>query len=849
MTSLQIRIPVVLAVLIACSVPASMSAARVESPRQIVAADASWKFYLGDPGGAEMRTFADGAWRAVDLPHDWSIESKPDKDNSSGSGEGYFPEGIGWYRKTFHALSSWRGKRVTVEFDGVYQNATVYLNGHKLGTHPNGYTSFAFDLTPDLDFSDSNVLAVRVDNSEQPNSRWYSGSGIFRHVRVFVTDPVHLEHWGIFVSTPKVTDSLATVSVRTRVANESADVAQRTVETTLLDSAGKKIGSAQSKVSVTPGKTEESAQEITVANPLLWSPGSPTLYHAVSTIRMDGRIVDLVTTPFGIRTLAWSVENGLLLNGKALKLAGGSVHDDNGPLGAAAFDRAEERKAELLKAAGFNAVRTAHNPPSPAFLDACDRIGLLVLDEPFDVWTVSKRKYDYGQYFHDWWQRDVDSMILRDRNHPSIILWGIGNEIPEVWTAEGAPIAKEIAERVRSLDSTRPLTQAFPGATFGPNPDAAIAQVDIAGYNYNLAQNQAEDHRRVPGRIMMTTESFSADAFEQWKLVHDNPYILGEFVWTAMDYLGESGIGAWSYGEPKQAAQSIQLKNFLRKYMATMGKDGKNPMAPFQNGQPPSPTSPGYPWHAAYCGDLDLTGFRKPWSFYRDILWNGGDRVFATVLLPEPEGKKIVAMAWAVYPSLPSWTWSGQEGKRLTVEVYSGAERVQLYLNDKLIGEKPTGLEQEFKALFDVPYEPGTLRAIGLRNGHKIAESVLTTTGEAAKLRIVADRTALQADGQDLSFVAVEVVDAKGRPDLHADQEVQFEISGPGEIAAVGNGDGHDPDSYHSDRCKLFEGRALVVIRSSRAAGRIELRVHGSGLNSDLVTIDSKAPQSSTRLY
>jgi beta-galactosidase len=246
---------------------------------------------------------------------------------------------------------------------------------------------------------------------------------------------------------------------------------------------------------------------------------------------------------------------------------------------------------------------------------------------------------------------------------------------------------------------------------------------------------------------------------------------------------------------------------------------------------------------------LDLTGFRKPWSFYRDILWNGGDRVFATVLLPEPEGKKIVAMAWAVYPSLPSWTWSGQEGKRLTVEVYSGAERVQLYLNDKLIGEKPTGLEQEFKALFDVPYEPGTLRAIGLRNGHKIAESVLTTTGEAAKLRIVADRTALQADGQDLSFVAVEVVDAKGRPDLHADQEVQFEISGPGEIAAVGNGDGHDPDSYHSDRCKLFEGRALVVIRSSRAAGRIELRVHGSGLNSDLVTIDSKAPQSSTRLY
>jgi len=843
MTILQIHIPVVLAALITCCVPASVSAARVESPRQVLAADAGWKFYLGDPGGAEMPTFADGSWRAVDLPHDWSIESKPDKDNASGSGEGYFPEGIGWYRKTFRALSSWQGRRVTVEFDGVYQNATVYLNGHKLGMHPNGYTSFAFDLTSDLDFSNPNVLAVRVDNSEQPNSRWYSGSGIYRHVRVVVTDPVHLERWGIFVSTPKATEQSATVLVRTRVANESAVAAQATVETTLLDGAGKKISGAQSKADVAPGKSEEAELEIAVAKPMLWSPASPTLYRVVSTIRMNGRIVDQVTTPFGIRTLAWSVENGLLLNGQALKLAGGSVHADNGPLGAAAFDRAEERKAMLLKAAGFNAVRTAHNPPSPAFLDACDRIGLLVLEEPFDVWTVSKRKYDYAQDFHDWWQRDVDSMILRDRNHPSIILWGIGNEIPEVWTAEGAPIAKEIAERVRSLDSTRPLTQAFPGATFGPNPDAAIAQVDIAGYNYNLAQNYIEDHRRVPGRIMMTTESFSADAFEQWRLVHDNPYILGEFVWTAMDYLGESGIGAWSYGEPKQATQAAQLKGFLRNYMATMGKDGKNPMAPFQNGQPPSPMSPGYPWHAAYCGDLDLTGLRKPRSFYRDILWNGGNRIYATVRLPEPEGKKIVAMAWAVYPSLPSWTWRGQEGKTLTVEVYSGAERVQLYLNDKLIGEKPTGLAQEFKALFDVPYEPGTLRAIGLRNGHKVAESVLTTAGEATRLCLTADRATLQADGEDLSFVEVEAFDANGRPDLHADQEIQFEIRGPGEVAAVGNGDGHDPDSYHSDRRKLFEGRALVVIRSWRATGRIELRAHGSGLGLASTTIDSTAPQ------
>jgi len=833
--------------------------AQPRKPRFELAADSNWKFVLGDPGGAETRSFEDASWRRVDLPHDWSIEGRPSKDNPTGSEGGYFPAGTGWYRKTFSAPPEWRGKRVTVEFDGVYRNATVYLNGHKLGNQPYGYTSFNFDVTPDLDFSGLNVLAVRVDNSAQPNSRWYSGSGIYRHVRVVVTDPVHVAHWGVLVSTTRASIEGGSLSVLTRVENESAAPARVTVETQILDRGGKPVGHAQSAVEAAPGSATEASQEIAVSKPALWSPEAPALYRAVTRLRKDGKVIDEVTTTFGIRTLAWSAEKGLLLNGKAIKLAGGCVHHDNGPLGAAAFDRAEERRVELLKAAGFNAVRTSHNPPSPAFLDACDRAGLLVLDEAFDTWKANKLKYDYGRNFDEWWQRDISAMVLRDRNHPSIVVWSIGNEIPELLVERGPAIAKRLADQVRSLDSSRPLTQAVPTSTSGPFPDAVLTVLDIAGYNYNLARNYADDHRRVPSRLMMTTESFPAAAFEQWQLAKDNPFILGDFVWTAMDYLGESGIGAWAYGTPQQASQAAMMmagmQGMADKMFLAManGVDLKAMMAQAggnQGGQSPmSFLAPGYPWHAAQCGDLDLTGHRKPQSYYRDILWNGGDRVYATVRLPEPEGKKIIAVAWAVYPTLPSWTWPTQEGKELQVEVYSGVEKVRLYLNDKLIGEKATGRSEQFKAMFTVPYAPGTLKAVGIRGDRAVAESVLTTAGNPVRLRLTADRTTLQAGGQDLSFVTVEAIDAEGRFQPNADQEVQFTITGPGAIAAVGNADGKDESPYQGDRRKLFQGRALVVVRTQGQSGAIQLTAKTAGLAENVLRLDVKpaAPRSELR--
>lgn len=837
---------------------AGQAQAKAPQPRLELSANADWKFFPGDASRAETRAFDDAAWRKVDLPHDWSIEGRPAADNPAGKGGGFYPAGTGWYRKTFQAPAEWKGKRISVEFDGVYRDATVYLNGHKLGTQPYGYTSFRFDLTSDIDFDQPNVLAVRVDNSAQPNSRWYSGSGIYRPVRVVVAGPVHVEHWGVFITTKQVSGGKATLAVRTRVANESAAAARLTVETRIVDRAGKQAGRGQSSAEVPAGGQTEVSGEVGVAKPALWSPESPVLYRAVTRLLKDGKVLDEVETPVGIRTLEWSAVNGLLLNGTPVKLAGGSVHHDNGPLGAMAFGRAEERRVELLKAAGFNAVRTAHNPPSPAFLDACDRLGLLVLDEAFDAWKAAKVKFDYGRDFDEWWQRDLSAMVLRDRNHPSVIFWSIGNEIPEALVERGPGMARQLARQVRSLDTSRPVTQAFPTSTSGQYPDAVISNLDVTGYNYNLATHYEEDHGRLPSRIMMTTESFPGQVFTEWRLAKDNPYVLGDFVWTAMDYLGESGIGAWAYAMPEQAALAAKMMSGMQSTVDKMflamanGVDMTAMMAQSapQAGQSPmSLLFPGYPWHASNCGDIDLIGHRKPQSYYRDIMWNGGDRVYATVRLPEPEGKKIAVAGWAVYPTAPMWTWPGQEGKTLRVEVYSGVERVRLYLNGKLIGDKPAGREQEFKALFDVAYAAGTLKAVGVRGGREVAASVLETVGPPARLRLTADRASVQADGQDLSFVTVEALDAAGRFQPHASQEIQFSVSGPGVIAAVGNADGRDTGAYQGTQRKLYEGRALVVIRTSKQSGAIRLTAAAPGLAEAAVTIQAKGSGARAELH
>ena len=823
------------------------------SPRLTLSADSGWRFILGDPPGAEAPVIAGTGWRRVDLPHDWSIEHPPDPASPTGNGGGFFPAGVAWYRRSFDAPPAWKAKRVSLELDGVSRNATLYLNGRRLGAWPSGYTSVAFDLTPHLAFGARNVLAVRVDTSAQPNSRWYTGAGIYRHVRVVVTEPVHVARWGVFVTTPEVGPAPVKVLVRTKVSNEGGTPADVVLETRLVAPDGRAAGLARSPLAL-PAGDSEAVQEIPVASPRPWSPATPALYEAVTRLVAAGTPVDEVVTRFGIRTVAWSAEKGFLLNGAPLELTGGSVHHDNGPLGAAAFDRAEERRVEILKAAGFNAVRTAHNVPSPAFLDACDRLGLLVLDEPFDVWKTAKVKHDMAREFDEWWMHELDGMVLRDRNHPSVVMWGVGNEIQEVWTPDGAPLARRIAGRVRELDPTRPVTQAFAGATFGENPDAAIAEVDIAGYNYSIAKNHEKDHERVPARVMMSTESLPSDVFREWQLVHELPYVVGEFVWTAMDYLGESGIGGWRFGTPERANQAEAFRGMVRQAMATFGADGKNPFPVTEKAEDPS-TNPmmslvmsGRPYHASACGDIDLTGVRKPQSHYRDILWNGGDRVYATVRVPAPDGQAVVPTVWSVPPTRPSWTWPGHEGRDLQVEVYSGVERVRLLLNGSVVGERPTGREQEGKASFTVPYAPGKLEAVGLRGGRAVASSALVTAGEAARLRLSVDRSAIEADGQDLAFVAVEAVDASGRLQPNAAHDVTFGIAGPGSIVAVGSGDSTSDEPNVGVRRRLFEGRALVVVRASDVAGRVTLEATAPGLAGATATVTTRARRRAARL-
>jgi len=788
------------------------SAASLPSPiRQRLSFDHDWRFIVDDPPGAQSPTFDDSSWRTVQLPHDWSIEGRIDPKNPMGGGGGFFPAGIGWYRRTFAVPAAWKGRRVGVEFDGVYMNATVSLNGRELGTHPYGYTAIFHDLTPHLRFGETNVVAVRVDQSRHPNSRWYAGAGIYRHAWISVAGPLHVARWGVSVTASEVSDARAKVSVSTRLDNESDAPSTVTLRTALFGPSGAPVGQAASAVTIEPGGSSESIQEIAVRQPALWAPETPSLYRAVTSVISGGRAIDEVTTPFGIRSIDWSAEKGLLLNGNPIKLAGGCVHHDNGPLGAAAFDRAEERRVQILRAAGFNAIRTAHNPPSPAFLDACDRLGLLVIDEAFDCWEKAKTRYDYSVAFKQWWQRDIDAMVLRDRNHPSVVMWSIGNEIPERGEEAGARLAKTLADYVRALDGTRPITSALNAVKEWERTDAFFAALDAGGYNYNL-NDHVEDHKRVPSRLMLCTESFPRATFDYWQMVADYPYIVGDFVWTALDYLGESGIGRWYYRDPGATAREPFM--------------GSNDL---------------YPWHSSDCGDIDICGFRKAISYYRNIVWNRGEKLYVGVRQPVPEGKELRVTQWGVWPVHPSWTWPGMEGKPLQVEIYSRCDAVRLYLNDKMVGEKATTRAEQFKASFEVPYAPGVLKAVGVQAGKPVAEKLVKTVGDTAQLRLTADRTTLRSDGQDLAFVTVEAADRDGQPHPHADHEVSFTISGPGMIAAAGNGDSTSEEPYRGSHRRLFNGKALVVVRVSRTPGVIRLTASAPGLTPAAVRIQSRS--------
>lgn len=778
--------------------------------------DNNWRFHRGGAQGAESPDFDDSGWRIVDLPHDWSIEDLPgsqspfDKDAISQVSGGFTTGGTGWYRKSFTIPEDQKNRLVQIQFDGIYMNSEIWLNGELIGRHPYGYTSFMLDLTAKIKFGQPNILAVKVMNEGQ-NSRWYSGSGIYRHVWLSVLHPVHVAQWGTSITFQEVNAGEAQVDIKTTAENSNNEETPVKLVTRIIDPRGSEIKSLSSSETIKANDRADFDQHVSVENPQLWSPESPDLYTAINEIYSNNQLVGRKETRFGIRSISFDAQNGFRLNGKPMKLKGGCVHHDNGPLGAKAYDRAEERRVELLKASGFNAIRCAHNPPSPAFLDACDRLGMLVMDEAFDMWRVGNNPYDYHLWFDNWWQNDIESMVLRDRNHPSVILWSIGNEIKNMESPEVVEVAKMLGNFVRELDPTRPVTAAVNGLR--PQKDPFFAQLDVCGYNYAAGGDHqkkdiyAEDHERLPERIMFGSESYPFEAFAAWMPVEDHSFVIGDFVWTAFDYIGEASIGWRGYWQ-----------------------DGRF-----------------FPWTLAYCGDIDICGWKRPQSFYRDALWNENQlSVFvkpAEPSFPENPDKQWWSK-WNWHDVVADWNWEGFANRPFEVTVYSSCETAELFLNGKSLGKKETGKSSEYMAKWEVPYQPGELKAIGYRGGKTVAGASLTTSGKTKKIKLSPDRTEIEANNEDLSYITVELTDKSGIRNPKDDRLLSFSIEGEGTIVGVGNANPVSLESYQLPQRKAWQGRCLVIVKSTGKPGQIILTARAHGLKDSQVVISSQKSNS-----
>jgi beta-galactosidase len=780
-----------------------------------------WRFAREDVAGADSAEFDDSQWRRLDVPHDWSIEDREegageptgaiwaetggalrtgpfDMYQSEGqSATGWTVGGVGWYRKSFPKPQLLTGGKAELRFDGVYMNCDVWMNSAHLGNHPYGYTEFAFDITPHLR-DGQNTVAVRVNNDGR-NSRWYSGSGIFRKVWLSIAGPLRIPAHGVFVTTPEASADAALVNIAVTVENGAAAEANPTLRARVLDATGAVAGETQKRITVPAGASSTAMCTMRLNTPRLWSPADPHLYRTEVAIGADGKLADAVALNTGIRSIEIDAARGLRINGESVKLHGGCVHHANGPLGSASIPRADHRRVELLKATGFNAIRTSHNPPSPAFLDACDRLGMLVIDEAFDCWEVGKNPQDYHLYFKDWWQRDLSSMILRDRNHPSVILWSIGNEIPERAQPQGVQLGQEMNAFVYHLDPTRKVTAAINGG-YGrlgqswQDMQPAFTYLDVGGYNYQWEQYE-KDHAAFPERIMVGTESFPEQAYQNWHVIDSSSWVIGDFVWTAIDYLGESGIG-----------HSTMQKG--------PGQDGFN--APF-------------PWFNSYCGDVDLIGNKKPQSYFRDVVWRRS-KVEMAVQRPLPKDWTEQISRWGWSDELRSWTWPGREGFPMTVRVYTRGDSVRLLLNGKEIGSNQLSASDALRTEFTLSYAPGELKAIASQNGQEIGSIAFNTVGKPHSLLLTPDRKSIRASRDDLSYVMVTVVDENGHPVPDAVVPVSFTVSGAGQIAAAGNANPRDLASFRRPYRNTFHGQCVAILRPRGEPGRIHLRAESPEL-------------------
>ena len=778
-----------------------------------------WRFHRGAGEGREVPGFDDSRWRRVDLPHDWSIEDVPGgrapdqlgpfiKKSVGGTATGYTEGGEGWYRKAFRVDGLPKDARVEVLFDGIYLDSEVWLNGQRLGGNVNGYNPFAFDLTAHLVRGGDNVLALRVCNLGK-NSRWYGGSGIYREVRIDVMPAsTRIARWGVGASTRRLlAGGQAEIDVSTRL--EFSDPAV-TLHTRLRDASGKIVAEASGP------SAAELKQSLFVRAPRLWSPDSPTLYSLETELRRGDLVVDRMAQPFGIRIVAFDPQLGMTINGSRIVLRGGCIHHDNGLLGACAFRDADQRRISLMKARGYNAIRSAHNIASRSLRESCDRLGMLLIDEAFDIWHEKKLPQDFSVHFREHWQDVVSAMVLSGRNSPSVIMWSIGNEVPQRATDEGVEWCWKLANAIKRIDPTRPVTAglngllgapmvaqagtARPGFT-GKRDNASTIFLDLPGYNYRLEDIEGERAEH-PERVVYASETFPGDAWDYARLVERAPYFLGEFLWTAMDYIGEAGVGASTNISVGGVAYNL----------------------------------PAWPWVNAWCGDIDLIGNQKAPSRYRDVVW-GLSPLAMAVQRPVPDGKVEKISNWGWSDELESWTWPGAEGKELAVRLYTSGDRIELLLNGTKVGEKTLSAADKVRAEFKVPYAAGVLEGIAYRDGKVIGRKRFATVGPAARLRVTPERTRGESSRQSLHYVAIQILDEQGR--LRPDDKVKvaLEIDGPAELVGFGSANPLAVGSFQSPAAETFHGRALAILRSRGRLGPVRITARAEGLASGGATL------------
>ncbi|MBI2512777.1 MAG: glycoside hydrolase family 2 protein [Opitutae bacterium] len=776
------------------------------------ALDLGWRFHRGDVAGAEAREFDDSAWRALDLPHDWSIEDLPaadgvagphDRNAPSGSDVGYARGGVGWYRRTLTDAERPAGSGLELIVHGAQQECDVWVNGTHAAFQPHGYVPARVEIGRFLrPRPEPNTIAIRVANPEN-NSRWYSGSGLYRSVTLRGHDDLFVPTWGARVDTIWIDpqNDRASVHVRVQVCNERAVPRDADLELELTAPDGTTTRHELGQLRLAPSATEWANAWLWLSKAQLWSLETPQLYRAHFRVREHGRAIDDLTTRFGVRTVAIDAEHGFRLNGRPLELRGGNLHHDNGLLGARAFPDAERRRVRLMKANGFNAIRTAHNPPSIAFLEACDEEGMLVIDEFADSWQLPKKRNGYQRYFDTHAERDLATMIARDFNHPSVVLWSIGNEIPERFNPAGVAIGRRLAELVHREDPRRGVTASVNLLWEDPSVgdrwelnDAAFSILDVGGYNYRW-QKYESDHLRHPSRVMYGAESYPNEAWENWNAVERLPFVIGDFVWSAMDYLGESGIGHTGYVDASAIVGD--------------GQDAAHQPWPVWN---------------SWCGDLDVIGDKKPQSLYRDVVWRRS-AIELLVHEPVPTGKKEKVGSWGWPAELPSWNWPGQEGKPLQVSVYSRAPRVRLALDGKIVGEQDIDPAKGLAARFTVPWSAGTLTATALDGQRELATKSLRTTGAPAQLRLEPEPAHRRVDRAALIFVPISVVDAAGARVPDAALPLTIEVAGEAELCAFGTGDPASVGSLTDSHTTTFRGRALAILRSTGRPGAVQITV------------------------